>query len=87
MCNHVGKKEEPTEAVLNLDCHSVGDGPSSSAFGELEAMKKSIDQVRQRLHLLITKAHHHLVTQEILRVSRELDELIADYQKAMKNIG
>ncbi|WHH58553.1 aspartyl-phosphate phosphatase Spo0E family protein [Petroclostridium sp. X23] len=86
MCNHVGKKEELAGAALNLDCQLAGDGPSSNASGELEAMKKSIDQVRQRLHLLITKAHHHLVTQEILRVSRELDELIADYQKAIKNI-
>lgn len=49
---------------------------------ELESIKESVNQLRERLNLLIDEPECDLCNEEVLRVSQELDKLIHDYQKA-----
>jgi len=50
----------------------------------MESMKESINRKRQRLYLLIVEPECKLCCDEVLSVSRALDELIVEYQKAFR---
>jgi hypothetical protein len=91
MKNSVKKPMESVEELSDFAYRSESNHRfSSSSTGsgqcidsnELEMKKESINQLRQRLHLLMIEPECNLVSEEVLSISRALDELICDYQKA-----
>ncbi|WHH60666.1 aspartyl-phosphate phosphatase Spo0E family protein [Petroclostridium sp. X23] len=91
MKNSVKKPIKSAEELSDLVYRSESNHRSSSSStgsgqcidsNELEIKKESINQLRQQLHLLMIQPECNLVSEEVLSISRALDELVCDYQKA-----